>query len=628
MPDPAALPPQEALFQRIRAVLNDEWKPIGDGVPADEYDTYVGGVLSMIAEGTASEDAVADYLRAVVEQQIGLDDDRARTAAVAIAIMQAAREIPLSSPQPPADRLAPRWNTTPRTPSTARLHGYDLDAACAAAEEAVAPWRTQAGPGGAVVIFDMLGVQAELCGGLASIEHGLPFTPDTVNRWASITKHAFAALLLRQGRIGLADRLGRHLPGLSAPVAAITAGQALDMTSGLPDLGELIGCMGLSPTTAMDRHALLAFAARLPALNHPPGHEISYTNTGYRLLQAAMEQDGVPLAEAWRRWLFGPLAHDIHFPEDFPVPLPGLAGGYWHDGAGWRGGQYGLHLSASGGLAGSARALAAWLMALLRNTGELAGLLARLAPSRHFADGRATGYGLGIAHAAGLGQECFGHGGSLPGYKDHFLLAPGAGMGVVVLSNREDTDALGMALAVMAAALGARLPPAAPDLLPEGVFADAAGGPFWIEHAGGQLTFLGAQERLFDAGGGIAAGRSPYMAMALARAGDGIAGTINGVRRRFAPVAPDIPADPAWAGTWRDPIFGTVIEVAVAGDGARLALGVGATRRDIALQPLGGGRALGAWLDGPTRRRVCFVFDGDGLRVITNRARILELSRA
>ena len=507
------------------------------------------------------------------------------------------------------------------------MSGLDLGAARAAAEAAIAPWRAENGPGGSILLFDRQKILAEACGGLADLAQGLAFTPDTANRWASLTKHVFCSLLLKRG-IALDATLASLLPGLSDAVGGVAVGRALDMTSGLPDLGEFFAGLGVSSATPMRRAALTSMAKTLPALNYPQGAEISYTNTGYRLLQEVIEADAAPLHDQWREEFFDPLTLDIAFPHDFTEPVPHLATGYWRDAAGWHAGQYGTHISASGGLAGSARSLSRWLMALLRGDAPVAGLLERISARRTLSHGLSTFYGLGIAHAPWLGQTCFGHGGSLPGYKDHFLLAPGPGIGVVVLSNREETDSLGLALSVMAAWLGVTLPPPAPETLPEGLFADAEGGPFWVEHKAGRLSFLGAEERLFRDSETVAVTRSPYMSMRLAREGARIVGDINGAERRFAPVEPGLAPDPSWAGFWRNSEFGGGLLVELSGGAAQLTLGTAPAAVRMALTPLGRGRALGDGFDGPWRRRPCFVFSGDTLRVVSNRARVLEYRRA
>jgi CubicO group peptidase (beta-lactamase class C family) len=507
------------------------------------------------------------------------------------------------------------------------MSAFDFGAAAAAADQAVLPWRAENGPGGAILLFDITRIRHETSGGLADLAHGLAFTPDTANRWASLTKHVFCALLLRSG-IALDARLGELLDNCSPAVGEVTVGRALDMTSGLPDLGEYLAGLGLSTATTIGRTALDAAARQLPELNYPQGTEISYTNTGYRLLQTALELHGPPLLEAWREKFFRPLQLDIAYPEDFSEPVPHLAAGYWRDEAGWHVGRSGTHFSASGGLAGSGRTLARWLMALLSGAAPVGPVLDELSKRRALVSGEHTFYGLGIAHAPWLGQACFGHGGSLPGFKDHFLLAPGQGAGVAVVSNREDTDALGITLAVMAAGLGATLPPPAEGVLPDGLFADATGGPFWIESSAGRVSFLGAEERLFREGERIAVTRSPYMSMRLAREGERIVGDVNMVERRFAPVPAGIAADPAWAGEWHAPGTGASLRVEIDGSGEAVAgLGIGPGAQKMPLRPIAGGRAIGDARDGPWRRRPCFVFRGDRVRIVSNRSRVLDYVR-
>ncbi|MFC7554024.1 serine hydrolase [Pseudoroseomonas wenyumeiae] len=139
--------------------------------------------------------------------------------------------------------------------------------------------------------------------------------------------------------------------------------------------------------------------------------------------------------------------------------MPGLVPGYWKGATGWQLGNAGLHLSASGSLTGSGRALAIWGQAVLANRGPAAELLAEQAAPRHLLDGRATAYGLGLAHGRLGPVALVGHGGSHAGYKTYLLLAPEPGLGIVVVSNREDTGAYGLALRTMAALLGQEMPP-------------------------------------------------------------------------------------------------------------------------------------------------------------------------
>jgi CubicO group peptidase (beta-lactamase class C family) len=281
----------------------------------------------------------------------------------------------------------------------------------------VQEWTLEDGPGGAILLFDDRDIRAEAAGGLADIAHDLPFRTDTALRYASVSKHFLASLLLSGTPIHLGDTLGQHLI-LPDAAAGVTVGRALDMTGGLPDMVETLALLGIPSSTAMSRHRLMdAAGLLLGRLNFTPGHEISYSNSGYRLVQAALMAKGLDYPALLRERLFRPLGLSIRLPEDETEPVPGLATGYIRTAGAWRSGRYGMHISASGGLAGNAIDLATWGQALIGDHAPAGGLLARLAAPRHLVDGRATQYGLGIARSEIGGHTMFGHGGSLPGYR-------------------------------------------------------------------------------------------------------------------------------------------------------------------------------------------------------------------
>jgi hypothetical protein len=234
---------------------------------------------------------------------------------------------------------------------------------------------------------------------------------------------------------------------------------------------------------------------------------------------------------------------------------------------------------------------------------------------------------LGLARSPLPDTVAIGHGGSLPGYKNHFLLLPEHNAGVVVLSNREDTDAHGISLRVAAALTGATLPALAPDLLPEGRLV-AEEGPFWIEHAAGQLTTLGAQETLYDGGDGWAEGRSVHLPIRLRAAKHGIEGEIGHVAHRYHPVKAGSPATASWAGEWVCAGQNARLAISVEGGTAHLMMGAGPARENLTLEVLRADLALVERADGgPWRQRIALWFQGDTLHLVTNRSRILQFAR-
>ncbi|MCQ4162728.1 beta-lactamase family protein [Roseomonas sp. GC11] len=496
----------------------------------------------------------------------------------------------------------------------------DWSAAHAAAEAVAAPWREGVAPGGAILAFDARRIAVEVAGGVESLATGAPFSGGSVVRYASVTKHVLAALALEAGP-ALDEPLGAHLPFLRGDLAGVPFGRALDMTGGLPDVRETLALLGISVTEVTEAAAIEDFLGRQSALNFTPGHEISYSNTGYRLVEAALARRGHPFAGFVAR-LSASLGLAWTAPEHWSDPVPGLVPGYWLDGGTWRLGMAGLHLSASGCLTGSGHDLARWGQALLAGEGLAAGLLARQGAPRHLADGRATGYGLGLAHGRLGPVALLGHGGSHVGYKTYLLLAPEAGCGVVIVSNREDTASYGAALRVMAGLLGQPLPtPAAP--LPEGLYAEP-GSPHWLEIRGGAAHVLGSAEALYAAEDGAAVSLSAHLPVRLRATAEGLAGEVGHAARLYRPVtaAPEEGLE-AIQGTWRFP--GEHASFTVEGD--RLACGIGPARRVATLRGMGEGRILAERRDGPWSSRFLLAPMEGGLKLVANRSRVLVAER-
>ncbi|MBW6396427.1 beta-lactamase family protein [Roseomonas sp. HJA6] len=501
----------------------------------------------------------------------------------------------------------------------------DWKAACRAADALCAAWPDDT-PGGTILIFDRNGMRGTAQGGCASLVHGLPFTPDTPTRFASITKHVFCAFALNQG-LDMQAPLGALHPGLPAAFADVPAFRALSMTGGLPDLMQSYVICATPSSAMLDVAALDAFTLTLPGLDNPPGVEMSYSNTGYRVMEQALAARGAVFRDWVEVTLNSALGTRFVFPAGWDSVVPGLADGYWREAGGpWRIGGYGMALSASGALTGSARDLSVWLAALLRGEGPAGGLLDRMATPVTLTDGRAVDYGLGLAHCRLGGRPLLGHGGHLTGFKNHFLVDREAGWGVIALSNREETDPFLLALRVAAALTGATLRDPAPNLLPEGFFVEAD-GPCWIEHRAGALTFLGAREMLYAGDApGEAVSLSPYLPIRLQRDGDAIAGEIGHVARRFLPVRTDAALSSGFAGTWRAAAQHATLTVTPDG---MVEAGGGALFRRAALMPLDATRALMPVGALPWPGRACaWLHAPDMLRLVTNRSRVLDFTRA
>lgn len=487
----------------------------------------------------------------------------------------------------------------------------------------VASWNQPGAPGGAITLFDSDSMRASYAGGLADLAQQTPFSADSVVRFASVTKHLFAAMVTGPAShlLDLQHPLAQHLPQLSGDAGKVTVGQALDMTSGLPDVRETLSLLGLSVYNATSAASLLDFVASNGDLSYPCGSEVSYSNTGYRLVEEALKARGVPFNVLLQQHICQPLGITLTAPESWFDIVPGLVPGYWCDGAQWQLASAGLHLSASGSVTGSVNHLSRWLQALLADRGPGSGVLARLAAPRYLADGRASGYGLGVAGSRIGDHQLVGHGGSHAGYKSYFLLHPELKVGLALVANREDVSTFENALKIMAALLGESLPEKGHNLQP-GLYA-AENGSDWLEINGVTASWLGAGETLYHGKApDEAVSLSSTFPMRLTQDGAAITGEIGLAPRRFVPVIADESIE-RLQGRWQLAAHRSVIDI----DGDKLLMGIGPASISATLKSLGQGRVLATAQDGPWEKRFVIQWEQDGIRLLLNRSRIVKYLR-
>src|SRR4051812_21969033 len=121
--------------------------------------------------------------------------------------------------------------------------------------------------------------------GLANRERGIPFSRATVVQIGSNTKDFTQVALLRlqqRGKLSLRDTPGKSSPAAPADKRGITLQQLFDHRAGFP-----IGLGG--DFEALSRDAFIQRALATP-LRAKPGAQEIYSNTGYAILAAVIEQ--------------------------------------------------------------------------------------------------------------------------------------------------------------------------------------------------------------------------------------------------------------------------------------------------------------------------------------------------
>lgn len=303
-----------------------------------------------------------------------------------------------------------------------------------------ARWAAPASPGCAVGVFEKGAITFAKGYGSASLEHGVPITPETVFYAGSVSKQftaMAAALAIKQGKLAYEDSIRKYLPELPAYADAIKVRHLLHHTSGLRDYNTLLSIAGKRDEDAWDNRVVLQITARQKALNFEPGAEYLYSNTGYTLLATLVERaTGVKFAEYADQQIFKPLGMTVtHFHTDARRLVPNRALGY-----GGRNGQWTLDTpvnerAGAGGLYTNIPDLQKWDENFY--SGKVGGpdVLKQLQTPGVLNDGKRLPYAWGLQIGEYEGQGVVEHSGSLGGYRAHIFRVPSAHTSIALLCN-------------------------------------------------------------------------------------------------------------------------------------------------------------------------------------------------
>jgi CubicO group peptidase (beta-lactamase class C family) len=275
----------------------------------------------------------------------------------------------------------------------------------------------------------------ELGLGMANLELQIPVHPEvTIFRAASISKPITAtalAILVEEGKIGLADELGKWVPEFFFP--QITIAQLAGHTAGIR------GYRGKEvflnrPISMLESLELF----KNDALLFEPGTDFFYTSFDFVLLSLAMERaSGEAFPDLVSDRVLEPLQMYHTFPEVPEVPIPGLAQFYSRSSNGFNAtepvdNRYKL---SGGGYITTAGDVCKLGQAYLEGRVTSERVLKPFFTRQKITRGRIP-YGLGWQLPPGSSKRIyFGHGGSGVGAFGNFFVFPQQELVVVFLFN-------------------------------------------------------------------------------------------------------------------------------------------------------------------------------------------------
>ena len=196
-----------------------------------------------------------------------------------------------------------------------------------------AQWNKADSPGCALAVIQNGIVVYKRGYGMANLELGVPINSASVFQVGSISKQftAFSILLLaQQGKLSLDDDIRKYIPEVPDFGVPITLRHLLQHTSGLRDQYEMLEMAGWRNEDVNTEKDVLDMVSRQRTLNHKPGEEWLYTNTGYTLLAIIVKRvSGESFRAFTEKNIFRPLGMtNTQFNDDHHRITKSLAQGY------------------------------------------------------------------------------------------------------------------------------------------------------------------------------------------------------------------------------------------------------------------------------------------------------------
>lgn len=286
----------------------------------------------------------------------------------------------------------------------------------------------------------------ELYFGLADRELGVPVGPETMFRWASISKPLVAVRavqLAEAGRLDLDEDVRRLVPEFPEKPWPVTARQLAGHLGGVVHYsnGEVIRTEReyaeehpfMDAVVALDRFKDSPLVAE-------PGTRYAYSTHGYMLLGAAVARaGGRALRDQVGEFIAGPLGMSSLQPDFQWVHIPGRARGYQRVSerevpsldldVSWK--------LAGGGFISTIGDLARFARGLMGEDLLPRAALDRMWTPQRLASGAPTSYGLGFGIGEAGGERVVRHTGSQPKTRTLLAVRPESQRAVVVMTNSE-----------------------------------------------------------------------------------------------------------------------------------------------------------------------------------------------
>ncbi|UCD64747.1 MAG: serine hydrolase [Candidatus Zixiibacteriota bacterium] len=273
--------------------------------------------------------------------------------------------------------------------------------------------------------------------GMASIELGVPNTPDKKFLIGSITKQFTAVAVLQlveKGLVSLDDPVTKFVPEYPKETAdGVTIHHLLRHSSGVPSYTDDLDLMARRTEPGTMEEILAAFKDK--PLEFEPGEKYKYSNSGYALLGLVIEKaSGMSYEDYLRQNVLGPAGMKNSGYGHHDIILPGRAVGYTEGENDELLNAYVVHMSwpySAGALYSTVEDMLLWDQALYTDK-----LLSQGSIDKMFTAGLGNyGYGWGVRKA--FDRRVVRHNGGIDGFYTSFMRFIDDKVCIVVFSNND-----------------------------------------------------------------------------------------------------------------------------------------------------------------------------------------------
>ncbi|WP_082006750.1 serine hydrolase domain-containing protein [Sphingomonas sp. ERG5] len=276
--------------------------------------------------------------------------------------------------------------------------------------------------------------------GLATVEHDIPVTPDTIFQSGSVGKMFTAAAVMSQverGKMGLDDPVSKYLPDAPATWRTMTIRHLLTHTSGVANYGP-----DFDYRRDYSDDELVKVAYALP-LDFKPGARWSYSNTGYVLLGILVKKaTGQSYLEVLDAQVFKPLGMKTARGISDADIVPHRASGYHLVNGVLKNQDWvspSLNTTADGSLYFSLNDVIAWVRGIEQGKVLTAASWQQIYTPVKLNSGKPYPYGFAWRIETAGGQPRYHHGGAWQGFRTYVSRYLGDDLSIILLSNSADT---------------------------------------------------------------------------------------------------------------------------------------------------------------------------------------------